>query len=76
MLYCSVLRVNLRHCATCACNVDTLYMHLIPKHAQRAQSQVQRSRLLSNCASSAAQDVGTRNHTVMYMYDVHFGVRT
>ena len=92
MLVCSVLRVDLWYCAcmhaclfyaasrstvlyTYACTHCTI-MHPIPKHAWRAQSRVQRYRMLLNCASFAAQDVGSRNRTVMYMCDVYFAVQT
>ena len=80
MLVCSMLCIYLRYCATRACTVDTLYMY--PMHpkacmegAVASSTFSPQSRLLSNGASSAAQDVGTRNCTVMYMYDVHLTVR-
>ena len=77
MLVCSVLRVDLRYCAHVhALSVHCTIMYPILKRARRAQSRVQRSCTLSNCAPSAAQNAGTRNHTVMYMYDVHVAVRT
>ena len=31
MLVCSMLRVDLRYCAACACAVDTLYVRTYPK---------------------------------------------
>ena len=66
MLVHPMLRIDLRYCAMCACIGDTLYMYPISKHGLRVQSRVQHSRLLSNCASSAEQGVGTRNRAVMY----------
>ena len=71
--------LDLWYCARVhSLSIHCTIMYPIPKHAWGgggAQSRVQRSRMLSNCAPSAAQDVGTRNHTVMYMYDVHFAVQ-
>ena len=55
-----MLCVDLRYCAMCACGtvlcvhallINGMYMYPIPKHARRAQSRRQRSRVLSNCAS-------------------------
>ena len=77
MVVCSMLRVDLQDCATCVCVRCRYTVHVPhPKATRRAQSRVQRSCLLSNCVSSGAQDLGTRNRTVMYTYDVHFAVRT
>ena len=75
MFVCSMLRVDLQYCACVhELSIYCTIMYPIPKQIWRAQSRVQRSRMLSNCASSAAQEAGTRNYTVMYMYDVHFAV--
>ena len=66
-LVCSMLRVDLCYCARVhVLSIHCTVMDPIPKHARRTQSWVQRSRMLSNCVSPAAQDVGSRNHTVMY----------
>ena len=68
MLVCSMLRVDPRYCACVhALSIHCTIMYPIPKHARMAQSRVQHSRMLLNCTSSAVQDVGTRNHTVMYI---------
>ena len=67
MLVCTMLRVDQRYCARAhALSIHCTIMYPVPKHARRAQSQVPRSRMLSNCAPSATQDVGTRNCTVVY----------
>ena len=77
MLVCSMLLVELRYCVHVhALSIHCTIMYAILKRARRAQSRVQCSCMLSSCASSAAQDVGTRNCTVMYTYDVHFAVQT
>ena len=66
-LVCSMLCVDLCYCARVhVLSIHCTVMDPIPKHARRTQSWVQRSRMLSNCVSPAAQDVGSRNHTVMY----------
>ena len=71
MFVCSMLCIYLWYCARVyALLILCTIMYPITKHARRAQSRVYRSRMPSNCASSAAQDAGTRDRTVMYIYDV------
>ena len=63
----------------CAFAVDILYMYIynhVPHPKACMEGAVVSSTFSLNWASSAAQDVGTRNRTVMYMYNVRFVVQT
>ena len=63
-----------RSAVLCTCAFAVMYP--IPWPKAITEGAVMSSTFSLNCALSAVQDVGTRNRTVVYMYDVHFAVRT